>query len=217
MKPSLLVLVLVIMGVTIPFALYFSMFGPLSEYSLSRSDQAWANFGSFIGGTIGPIISCFAFLGVWKTYILQNEQLQLTNKQRKSEDLQRLISSTYERIENILEKKVDVFSQLIEKPKDDRLFTIDETIALLTVLCSNENPSKNKEAEFTSIKNMIAIELASISFNMEQLSLLLEHQINIFNENTVADFYIFRYFDILKEMKSLDVNLRPTTLRIFCL
>lgn len=206
---------LLIMGVIAPFTLYFSIFGPLSEYSFARSDQAWANFGSFIGGTIGPIMSCFAFLGVWKTYTLQNEQLQLATKQRRSEDLQRLIVSTYERIENILERKVDVVSKLIEKPKDNRLFTIDETIALLTSLYSDENQSKNKDKECSSIKSLIEIELALIAFNIEQLSLLLDHQVQIFNESTVADFYIFRYFDILKEMKSLDVILRPATVKVF--
>ncbi|WP_393936775.1 hypothetical protein [Aeromonas rivipollensis] len=211
----LVVILLMAALLALPY-LYYSEFGFLSKYSW-HNNQSWANFGSFIGGTIGPIISCFAFFGVWKTYTLQNEQLQLTNKQRKSEDLQRLISSTYERIENILEKKVDALSKMIEKPEDNRLFSIDETIALLTVLYSDENKDPNKDAERTSIKSMISIELASIAFNIEQLSLLLDHQMMVFNENTVADFYIFRYFDILSEMKDLGVKLRPTTLKIFSL
>ncbi|WP_394293342.1 hypothetical protein [Aeromonas rivipollensis] len=106
---------------------------------------------------------------------------------------------------------------MIEKPEDNRLFSIDETIALLTVLYSDENKDQNKDAERTSIKSMISIELASIAFNIEQLPLLLDHQMMVFNENTVADFYIFRYFDILSEMKDLGVKLRPTTLKIFSL
>ncbi|UUI59229.1 hypothetical protein [Aeromonas salmonicida] len=68
-------------GLLAPFIFYFSIFGPKSDYSLARNDQAWANFGSFIGGTIGPILSLFAFLGVLLTIFIQKRQFDLAKEQ----------------------------------------------------------------------------------------------------------------------------------------
>lgn len=88
-------------GLLSPFIFYFSIFGPLSDYSLAHNDQAWANFGSFIGGTIGPILSLFAFLGVLLTIFIQKQQFDLAKEQFEitkktlNEDLE-LTKSQYE-------------------------------------------------------------------------------------------------------------------------
>ncbi|WP_429112351.1 hypothetical protein [Aeromonas rivipollensis] len=55
---------------------YLWVFIPASNHTLSNNHEAWASFGSFFGGTIGPIISGLAFFYVWKTFSLQSEQLK---------------------------------------------------------------------------------------------------------------------------------------------
>ncbi|WP_421326411.1 hypothetical protein [Aeromonas veronii] len=93
---------LAIAGLLLPFIFYFSIFGPLSAYSLARNDQIWANFGTFIGGTVGPILSTLACIAVFLTYRSQNEQITLLKKQAKIDEAQRLIASTCQQIEQIL-------------------------------------------------------------------------------------------------------------------
>lgn len=97
------------------FIFYFSIFGSLSNYCLKHSDQASANFGSFIGGigsfiggTIGIVISGLAFLGVWKTYQAQARQLDISIKQLDASkkdslflELQRIMLSTTEEIKSL--------------------------------------------------------------------------------------------------------------------
>lgn len=104
----LLFIALVIVLILTPFIFYLSIFGPSSEYNLSHNDQTWANFGSFIGGTIGPITSCLAFIAVWKTYTLQKKQLTTQKIQFKLDELQKFMSERTQQIEKTLSSKKDL-------------------------------------------------------------------------------------------------------------
>ncbi|ALZ80899.1 hypothetical protein [Aeromonas hydrophila] len=118
---------LAIAGLLLPFIFYFSIFGPLSAYSLARNDQIWANFGTFIGGTVGPILSTLACIAVFLTYRSQNEQITLLKKQAKIDEAQRLVASTCQQIEQILSTPIVVSginlhleSCILYKHADDR-------------------------------------------------------------------------------------------------
>ncbi len=50
---------------------YIAVFG---KYGLSDKHQAWANFGGYIGGVLGPIFSCLAFIYIIKTFKIQKAQ-----------------------------------------------------------------------------------------------------------------------------------------------
>ncbi|CAB5699023.1 Uncharacterised protein [Aeromonas hydrophila] len=95
-------------GLLTPFIFYFSIFGPLSEYSLARNDQAWANFGTFIGGTVGPILSTLACIAVFLTYRSQKEQITLLKEQARIDEVQRLVASTCQQMEQILSTPIVV-------------------------------------------------------------------------------------------------------------
>lgn len=197
----------------IPAGLYFYIFIPVSNYTLSANHAAWASFGSYFGGTIGPIISGFAFIGIWKTYRLQHQQLQQANNQRKSEDIQRLITSTSERIDSILKSPVNLMSIINNTNKSSEVYDIENTIAFLYGI------SKDKYSIFQDsapkVKTEISIQLAKITEDAENLSWLLEHQKMIFNENTVLDYYYFRYGAIFKSMLKAGVQLHPITIDVF--
>ncbi|HHQ4569585.1 TPA: hypothetical protein ACSP3H_000414 [Aeromonas veronii] len=70
---------------------YLWVFIPASNHTLSNNHEAWASFGSFFGGTIGPIISGLAFFYVWKTFSLQSEQLKEMKKSAIINEFQRAI------------------------------------------------------------------------------------------------------------------------------
>jgi len=100
----------------VPLGLYFWVFGPLSGYRLSETDQSWANLGSFLGGTVGPIFSGLAFLGIWKTYNLQKQQLDFSIKQSSISELIKLSTITSERIEALLQEKFKLSEWSAEDP-----------------------------------------------------------------------------------------------------
>lgn len=80
-------LVVVFLSV-VPLGLYFWVFGPLSGYRLSETDQSWANFGSFLGGTVGPLLSAFALCALAITIRQQNKQLDQQSEQLEQQNIQ---------------------------------------------------------------------------------------------------------------------------------
>lgn len=197
----------------IPSALYFYIFIPASNYALSAEHAAWASFGSYFGGTIGPIISGFAFIGIWKTYKLQRQQLQQANDQRKSEDIQRLIASTSERIDSILKHPVDLIRIISGGKQRSEVYDIEKTISLLNAI--NKDRSHQLRNKIPDLKMEIAIQIAQIVDDADNLSWLLEHQKLIFNEDTITNYYYFRYGEIFKKILNIGFSLQPTTLDVF--
>ncbi|MTI75741.1 MAG: hypothetical protein FH754_00205 [Marinobacter sp.] len=48
---------------------------------LSNDHQRWSEFGAFIGGTVGPLISFFAFFALLLTIILQNKAIRISKEE----------------------------------------------------------------------------------------------------------------------------------------
>jgi hypothetical protein len=98
-----------------PLVVYFMTFGPLSEFKLSKSDQAWANFGSYLSGTVGPLISILAFIGLFITIKQQQAsltaqavQLKELEKQRVIDNIQANINEQSRNIDALLYSKIPV-------------------------------------------------------------------------------------------------------------
>lgn len=81
---------------------YVWNFAPASGYSIASGDAAWSNFGSYLGGVLGPAFSFLAFLGVLLTVWLQAQQLDITRNQANLEEVQRVVSSLSTRIDELL-------------------------------------------------------------------------------------------------------------------
>jgi len=64
-------------------AFYFWRFAPGQWLTISQDTDEWARFGEYVGGTLGPIFSLFALLGLFLTILDQREQL---NGSRRRED-----------------------------------------------------------------------------------------------------------------------------------
>lgn len=54
--------------------------------SVSHTSGEWNNFGTFVGGVLGPILSTLAFLALIYTIFLQEQQLSLARKTLKAAD-----------------------------------------------------------------------------------------------------------------------------------
>lgn len=199
--------------ILLPLALYFYVFGPTSNYLLSDNHQTWSDFGSYLGGTIGPLLSGIAFLGIWKTYQLQSKQLQQANNQRKSEDVQRLIFIVAERIDFRLKKQVDILSTLNGSNNTGSSFDLETAIAFIRGVTTQ--PEHKLESAAPMLVQDISLELTQLKIDAENLSWLLKHQESIFNEKTITDFYYYRYRPVLKTMLQIGINLLPITLDVF--
>lgn len=60
-------------------AFYFFNF----RAGLSSDHQRWSEFGDFIGGTVGPLVSFFAFFALLLTILLQNKAIRISQEELK--------------------------------------------------------------------------------------------------------------------------------------
>ncbi|UNP90541.1 hypothetical protein MNZ22_10405 [Aeromonas encheleia] len=214
---TLLIFTTVMIVIFLPIILYFKKFGFDSQLNLNLSfsdnQNDWALFGSFVGGTVGPIISGVAFLGIWKTYQLQQKQLQQASDQRKSEDIQHLITTTSERIDSILSTQIDLHSLTPQFFQENKEYTIKKAIGYMGATTRSKHTYHLLIIQ--SIQSDIPIELSQIIDEMESLSWLIQHQEEIFHDKTLADYYLVRYQGMLKDMMDANIYLQPGTKHIF--
>lgn len=66
----------VVISIAIP-GIYFWKFGG----ELSNKQNIWAEFGSFVGGTVTPVVSLFAFLALLITILIQSRTLKVSQQE----------------------------------------------------------------------------------------------------------------------------------------
>jgi hypothetical protein len=74
----------------------------------SQNSKDWAEFGEYLGGTLGGFFGLLAFIGVLITIFQQRTQLQLTRSQFNRDELQRLVATTWTAAEDVLNKRPSV-------------------------------------------------------------------------------------------------------------
>ncbi|WP_323898037.1 hypothetical protein [Aeromonas caviae] len=98
--------------IVLPLVLYFINFGlnpDLSfNFTLAKSLDDWSAFGGFFGGTVGPVISAFAFIGVWLTYRAQREQIRFAESRATIDELQRLLATATDAFENFMNQPIGI-------------------------------------------------------------------------------------------------------------
>lgn len=174
---------------------YFSIFGPRSGYALAESDAAWSNFGSYVGGVLGPIFSFLAFVGVLLTIYLQAMQLDSVRSQANHEEIQRVASTISSRIDSIL-------AQAPNKNIDDHRLR-EAPITILTIISGAGSVALASSSDYivqassdkliANSRAAIESEVGAIAFELDQLVWCLEQYEKQSGSTTVVEFYKRRY------------------------
>lgn len=86
---------------------YVVYLGPGAGYKISNTNTtAWADFGTYFGGVLGPIFGFLAFMGVLFTLVLQARQLDFAHKQAGLEEFQRNLSNCAAGLDAILGRRL---------------------------------------------------------------------------------------------------------------
>ncbi len=197
---------------------YFCTFG---KYGLSDDHQAWANFGGYMGGVLGPLFSALAFICIWLTYKAQREQIELLKNQAKVSEIQRLISNTSERIDKILEGQAVVIKPphelgFYDEPDNIAKFETIRARTFIDVLfhLATIDPKKLKlppELEeaildnyFAEYKIVFAENIISFNVELKQLNWLLNEFSSAGGDNKIIDFYNRRFQRAVELVNKID-------------
>lgn len=123
------------------FAPYIATFG---KYGLSDKHQAWANFGGYVGGVLGPIISGLAFIYIIKTFRIQKIQLDDAEKKAQLIEISEIIRFFLKKVDEILSEKVNVNGEGVMSVK-----------TALSALHSQEGDSSTPELDKQAIKSSV--------------------------------------------------------------
>ncbi|WP_063800625.1 hypothetical protein [Burkholderia cepacia] len=129
-------------------AAYWVRFSLLLDQDFSTSSTAWSEFGSYVGGVLGPILTFFTLIFMVKTLDSQNKANEaLRDEAKENERADRLKSFSalfFNMIESqklLLEKfKIDfpVGNAMITKRGAEAVMKIEEEIALLRSLGASD-------------------------------------------------------------------------------
>ena len=174
---------------------YFSVFGPKSGYALSPSDIAWSNFGSYVGGVLGPIFSFLAFTGVLLTVWLQARQLDASQTQANFEEIQRVLSNVSARIDGLLAQPPNLH---IEHHRfRNAPITVFTVVAAAGSAALSTPPDymiqASNEQLIAAAKSAITTEATAIGLELEQLAWCLQEYELHGGSSSVIEFYKRRY------------------------
>lgn len=195
LKGAALLLLLGLVFALIAIGAYFSVFGPQSGYSLAKSDGAWANFGSYVGGVLGPLFSFLAFGGVLLTVWIQAKQLDTLRAQANYEEIQRVVSSISSNIDTLLaqapNQHIDHY-RLRDAPIT--IFTVISAAGTAALSSPTDYIVQASHEKLIAVsKAAIATEATAIGLEFEQLAWCLQQYQEQNGSATVVEFYKRRY------------------------
>lgn len=184
---------------------YFYKFGGFKS-SLSENNSDWGVFGDYLSGALGSILSFAAFVGVLWTINIQAKQLHLIRNQVALEEMQRLISYSSQRIDELLHQS------LVSGFKDERLNgkqTLFECLAAAGTLKDREKLNLELQEEekyiLKQFKNLSSGLVPRLQIELNCLSWAIDKHQARGGDKEVFGFYIQKYIFLLYWMYKLEI------------
>lgn len=154
------------------------------DYGLAKDSSKWADFGSFIGGTVTPILTLVSVLGLIWTIIEQRKQLNHSIEQaeiQRSEDAKDALAQR----ESELEQR-----QLEQSRRDNQVYKEEAQKSLLRAFeafqpNSQLSPTENRLMWLTAARNIITAQNLSVKITEESL----RESYDSFEEEVRTKFY----------------------------
>jgi hypothetical protein len=184
---------------------YFFVFGPTSDYRLSRTDSAWSNFGSYVGGVLGPTFALLAFLAVLLTVWLQAKQIEGSRKQAHLEELQRVIATVAKTIDDALAQSAGP-NTLVPAMAERTVFNVLSAAGTAALTTASDQMLTVKGSTIVqAAKDSLLLQSQSLLIEMQQLVWCLEQYEIEDGSPTVVDFYKRRYNPVICWLDAIDL------------
>ena len=180
---------------TLAVGAYFLTFAPASNYHLSATDGAWSNFGSYLGGVLGPLFSFLAFVGVLFTVWLQAKQLEDSKSRAHLDELQRVQAIVAKNIDDLLAQPPAAIVQFANLGGSGLTVFSVLSAAGTAALMPKSGPMVAATQEMTvkAAKESISLKVGAILVELHQLVWCLQEYEGMDGSPAVATFYRKRY------------------------
>jgi len=178
-------------SVLVPWVIVF--FG-----SISSDPTNWASFGSYVGGTLSPIIALMALIGLLYTIIQQQKQIENLGKLAAKEDLFRVI----EKIENDFYKNLKRYPITLTINGEIHPYSAVDVLFDLSFLnykkvIKNADDLKEhieKETiQFADPTMLVSDMFATATGHLNQLRTFVKSYDELSNNNALSLYYIGKY------------------------
>jgi len=184
-----------------PAGVYFYQFGKVLGYPLAKSNDAWANFGSYLGGTIGPLISGIAFIYIYRTFDLQRRQHEAFVSSIHAIEISKLIDISRQNIDKLLSQKANAFlSSSIDMLGPEFSSAEDITLGcwLYLIAGGSIRGINNEKTILQNVNTRAKVSFTLLSIELERLGFLLINTDDTFEPIIKRTYYLDIYEPIVR-------------------
>lgn len=189
--------------------IYMGKFAAQSGYSLSEKTSVWGEFGDYFGGVLNPIFSFLAFTGVLFTVFLQARQLDIARDHANFEELQRMLTTISASIDSMLNHTPLYYAAKGHIREDLAPLTLFNHVSgfgtdLLKPTEQRDFDNAFRADAVQGLKDDIAMSVRALSLEFHSLGWAMEKYAAAGGNETVLEFYRFRYGAVVTWLDAMD-------------
>ncbi|EMK3326035.1 hypothetical protein OC523_006510 [Vibrio vulnificus] len=168
---------------------------------LTTNNEFIASYGSYLSGTLGPLISALAFIALLKTLYLQQEQLKQSALESQKNSLQIVLNKSEEHLDKgLLRHDISVNFENNKYEYRD-LLLLEFFGALYEEYLPRKGLVSKGQAEWVTIMGQEIMQLADL--NLLRLAAIVKRYDKLCAEDTMYQYYSAKYYVLIERLDSL--------------
>lgn len=208
---SLLHKIIFVLTVTIIASPLLFWLGFFHDYNLAKDSIKWAEFGSFVGGTITPILTLVSVLGLIWTIIEQRKQLNYSIEQAENQRSEDAKAALIQRESELNQRKLE------QTRRDNQVYKDEAQKSLLRAFEAFQpntqlSPTENRLMWLTTARNIITAQNLSSKITEDSL----RESYDTFEEEIRTKFYsLFEPHELKGLLANFDFkNIEPISIAV---
>jgi hypothetical protein len=211
---------LLMLAVLATLAVHGAYLYELGSPHLSGNSEEWANFGDYVGGTLGTYFSFFAFMGVLATLMLQQRQLEQVQRQSKLDEIQRYLAYASSKVDALLQQPPRTAPEVLERMLRGKAppATLHNMLFAAVNLRLGENTGMPQQAAALALRDLVKslrFETTPLIVELHQLATGLDTYAGQGGSVEIAALYHDRYKAEVGALQLLEILSSQTVVRSF--
>jgi hypothetical protein len=201
--------------------LYVVWFGRPVGFRFSAHAEDWSRFAEYLGGTLGPVYSLLAFLGVLMTVLLQSKQIADLRAQGEQQGLQQVLATLSGKLDETLRAvpegkppRAADFASGAGEP--DSLRSWLSVAGCRALLAETKAPvAIGQERRIAEIKERVTPEVATLNRELGQLVQCLKEYRASGGSESIRFHYLDRYTPVVGYLTALKFPVTDEVMNAF--